>query len=130
MEAKDREERDEFRRRLKDEWAAMWMERFDDRVRAEGIAVREYPLLLTDKGMVLFASRNAKTPAFSDLVAHWASQGMVYSPNAIEGGWGKFIRTALQTSAHSRAQAYGCDKSRVSSVRGQLKKGGRGWLHK
>lgn len=130
MEAKSREERDEFRRRLKDEWGSMWMERFDDRVKAEGIVVKDYSLLFMDRGMVIFANRDAKTPAFSDIVNYWARQGMVYSPDANEGGWGKFIRTALHDPAHSRARAYGCNKERVAGVRSQLKKGGRGWLHK
>ncbi len=130
MEAKSREERDEFRRRLKDEWSSMWVERFDDRVKAEGIVVKDYSLLFMDRGMVIFASRAAKTPTFSDVVAYWARQGMVYSPDANEGGWGKFIRTALQGPAHSRARVYDGDRGRVAGVRGQLKKGGRGWLHK
>jgi hypothetical protein len=41
-----RAERDEFRARLKRDCALLWSERFDDRVRAEGISVRDYLLLL------------------------------------------------------------------------------------
>ena len=77
----ERAERDEFRARLKQEWALLWGERFDDRVRAEGISIRDYPLLLVDKGLVIFASRDAKTPSFSEVVSYWSGEGRVYSPD-------------------------------------------------
>jgi len=63
VESKSRDERDEFRRKLKNEWKLIWTERFDDRLKAEGIAVRDYPLLFTDRGFVLFASRATKIPS-------------------------------------------------------------------
>lgn len=130
MEAKSRAERDEFRRKLKDEWGSMWMERFDDKVKAEGIVVKDYPLLFMDRGVVIFASRDAKAPVFSDVVDYWASQGMVYSPSTSEGGWGKFIRTSVKSTTHSRARAYGDRQDKVVSLQRPQKKGGRGWLHK
>jgi hypothetical protein len=126
---KGRGARDEFLRKLKEEWKQMWKERFDDKVRAEGIAARDYPLLFMDRGFIIFASRDAKTPTFSEIKEFWASQGLVYSPDPVVGGWRKFIRTHVlsqqRTKRDKRAQQYIEDKREKQ----QPKKGGRGWLH-
>jgi hypothetical protein len=133
MESIDRPRRDEFLRRLKEEWRLLWMERFDDRVRAEGVAVRDYALLFMDRGSIIFATRDAKAPSFSEILEFWASQGFVYSPDPAVGGWGKFIRTELRThaskDAHSMAKIFYGEKSKRVCEKQQLKKGGRGWLH-
>jgi hypothetical protein len=107
----------------------MWKERFDDKAKAEGVAVRDYPLLFMDQGFVIFASRDAKTPILSEIVAIWASQGLVYSSDPAIGGWGKFIRTELRKVVHSRANSFQHDQPPNESLKQQLKKGGRGWLH-
>lgn len=124
-----RAEQDEFRRRLKEEWRLIWWERFDDQVRAEGIAVRDYPLLFMDRGHVVFASRDAKTPVFSEIVKVWVSRGCMYSPDPSDGGWGKFVRAELKKRGKSRAEMYRKSQRRLNGGKGQLKKGGRGWLH-
>jgi hypothetical protein len=132
MEVSDHSQQEEFRRRLKEDWALMWKERYDDRVKAEGIAIRDYPSLFMDRGFVIFASRNVKTPNFSEIVDFWASKGLVYSPNASVGGWGKFIRTELRKSVNSRAKSFDRSllKQHGKNGKQQLKKGGRGWLHR
>lgn len=130
METRTREERDEFRGKLKDEWVRMWKERFDDKIKAEGIVVKDYPLLFVDRGVVIFASRNAKTPNFSEVVGYWASKGMVYSPDPVEGGWGKYMRTLAKDPRNSRARTHVEYREVSPIVQQQLKKGGRGWLHK
>jgi len=130
VEPESRAERDAFRSKLKEQWSLLWTERFDDRVRAEGVSVRDYPLLFTSRGHVIFATRDAKTPSFSQIMEVWASQGMVYSPDPDVGGWGKFIRTELYRAAHSRARTYVNGQSKCEREKQQLKKGGRGWLHK
>ena len=122
--------RDEFLRRLKEEWGLLWRERFDDRVRAEGVAVRDYPLVFMDRGFVVFASRDAKAPSFSEIVDFWASQGCIYAPDPIVGGWGKFIRTELRKVLHSRAKMFNEGQPKREGKKQQLKKGGRGWLHR
>jgi hypothetical protein len=120
---------EEFRRRLKTEWSLMWTERYDDRLRSEGVAVDDYPLLFMDRGFIVFASRDAKTPVFKEIVEYWAAQGLVYSPDPDVGGWGRFIRTELKRVAHSRSKRYlGGEPTREKSGQ-HLKKGGRGWLH-
>ena len=129
MEGKTREEQDEFRRRLKEEWRLIWWERFDDRLRAEGVAVRDYPLLFTDRGHVVFASRDAKTLVFSEIVKVWVSQGCMYAPDPSDSGWGKFIRTELKKPCGLRAEMHRKGQLRLNGGKRQLKKGGRGWLH-
>ena len=130
VERKDHIQQEEFRHKLKEEWTLMWRERFDDRVKAEGIAVQNYPLLFMDRGFVIFASRNAKTPSFSEIVDFWASQGLIYSPDPSIGGWGKFIRTELRKTIHSRARNFDDSLLKRKDESQQLKKGGRGWLHR
>lgn len=129
MEKRKNIEHDEFRCKLKEEWTLLWRERIDDKVKAEGIAVRDYPLLFMDRGLVIFASRDAKAPNFSEIVEYWGSQGMIYVPNPIVGGWGKFIRTELKKLLHSRAKKFNEDELKIKVEKQQLKKSGRGWLH-
>ena len=130
MESESRVERDAFRSKLKEQWGLLWTERFDDRVRAEGVSVRDYPLLFTSRGDVIFATRAAKAPSFSQIMEVYASQGLVYSPDADVGGWGKFVRTELSKVTHSRARTFVRNQSTCEKERQHLKKGGRGWLHK
>jgi hypothetical protein len=125
----ERGERDEFKRKLKEEWRLLWSERFDDRVRAEGVAARDYPLVFTDRGHVIFATRKAKAPSLSDIIDYWRAQGRVYWPDPTVGGWGRFIRTELKNLAHHRAREARENESKDNGKQ-QSKKGGRGWLHK
>jgi len=130
VESSDNIQQEEFRRKLKEEWALMWRERFDDKIKAEGITVRDYPELFMDRGFVIFASRDAKTPNFHEIVDFWASQGLIYSPDPSVGGWGKFIRTELRKLGHSRARNFDDATIKGKNGKQQLKKGGRGWLHR
>jgi hypothetical protein len=107
----------------------MWTERFDDRQRSEGVAVDDYPLLFTDRGFIVFATRDAKTPVFREIIDYWANQGLVYSPDPDVGGWGRFIRTEMKRVVHSRAARHVDDESGRKKNGQQMKKGGRGWLH-
>jgi len=125
----ERERRDEFLRRLKEEWRLLWRERFDDRVRAEGVAVRDYPLLFMDRGFVIFASRDARAPSFSEIVDFWASQGCIYAPDPAVGGWGKFVRTFIIRRSERRRIVESAKTLNGNCKKQQLKKGGRGWLH-
>jgi len=129
-ESRTRDEKDKFRSRIKEQWKLLWMERFDDRVRAEGVSVSDYPLLFMSRGHIIFATRDAKAPSFTQIVDAWASQGMVYSPDPDVGGWHKFFKTEMSRGAHSRARAYVKGRCESEKERKHLKKGGRGWLHK
>ncbi|MEM3640425.1 MAG: hypothetical protein QXH37_00650 [Candidatus Bathyarchaeia archaeon] len=129
MNPEKRKARDEFMRRLKEEWSLLWTERFDDRVKAEGISIRDYPLLFMDRGFIIFASKDAKSPSFSEIVEFWASQGLVYTPDPAVGGWGKFARNFIIGSSRKRRTAESANSPSKRCRKQQLKKGGRGWLH-
>jgi hypothetical protein len=129
VESTSRDERDALLNRLKGEWRLLWRERFDDKVKAEGVSTRDYPLIFVSRGHVIFASRAAKTPSFSEVVKSYASQGLVYSPDPSVGGWAKFISAELRKVVHSRARAFVNSRPKCDKKRQHLKKGGRGWLH-
>jgi hypothetical protein len=93
---KEQREQNTFLQKLNEEWKLLWRERFDDKSRAEGVAVRDYPLVLVERGCVVFAVRDAKTPSFSDVVNHWAAQGKVYAPDPASGGWGEVYSEARE----------------------------------
>lgn len=122
---KTREEQDEFRRKLKEEWRLIWWEWFDDRVKTEGIAVRDYPLLFMDRGYVVFAGRAAKVPVLSDVVNVWVSQGCMYAPDPSDGGWGRFIRTEMREPGGSGSETYRKSQPKLNNEKSQLKKRAR-----
>lgn len=128
MENKHRAERDEFHSKLKEEWKLMWKERFDDRIKGEGIVTRDHPLIFMDRGSVIFASRDAKTPTFSEIVELWAAQGSIYAPQPAVGGWGKFIRTHLRRASHSRARNLASNPFNLKANQCKRKRA-KGWLH-
>jgi len=116
---------------LKMQWKKLWRERIDDRLRAEGIANRDYSTLFVEKGTVVFATRDFKLLNFREILKlhKLVDVDMVIPPDPHVGGWGKFIRTVIASQKlHrriKRVQQYlGGEKQRQ-----QLKKGGRGWLH-
>ena len=57
----------EFVEELKIEWKRLWQERFDDGIRAEGIAVKGYDQLFVDKGTIINATRDFKALNFKEI---------------------------------------------------------------
>ncbi|MEM2569775.1 MAG: hypothetical protein QXR84_08510 [Candidatus Bathyarchaeia archaeon] len=115
---------------LKAEWKMLWRTRIDDRVRAEGVASRDFLRLFVDKGTVILATRDCKPPSFHEILKHYmpeiAAQHFNISPHV--GGWGKFIREFIRGQSGKRENRE--DPSRFrKKVNLQRKKGGRGWLH-
>ena len=55
---------EEFIKELKMQWKKMWCERFNDKVRAEGIAIGDYPFLFLERGTVVIAIRRYRVPDF------------------------------------------------------------------
>jgi hypothetical protein len=116
---------------LKMQWKNLWWERIDDKVRAEGIANKDYSKLFIDKGTVIFATRNFKLMNFRDILElnGVVDADRLVPPNPQVGGWGKFIRTTISNqkplNRTRRAWQYPSEKKEKQ----QLKKGGRGWLH-
>ena len=119
---------------LKKEWRSLWRERIDDKVRAEGIADKDYGMLFVERGTVIFATRKFKMLSFREILQ---LHGVIdvdraVGPHPSVGGWGKFIRTMI---APQRSSRLGRIKRTRRYFEGekqkqQLKKGGRGWLHK
>ena len=121
----------EFLRSLKEEWKSLWRERIDDKVRAEGIANRDYDMLFLDRGTIIFASRDAKLPSFREILETWVPPSMmnIVPPDPSVGGWRKFIRTELKKVIGRRKRRFDHREGANERRSQQLKKGGRGWLH-
>ena len=117
---------------LRVQWKKMWQERVDDKVRAEGVATAEYYDLFVEQGTIIHATRNFKALNFKEILEqHQVQNAERYIPPAPHvGGWTKFIKTNVtnqRSRKHSRADFY-LDENKGEKQ--QLKKGGRGWLHK
>ena len=115
---------------LKVEWKRLWLERLDDKVRAEGIAIQDYSLLFVDKGTVIHATRDYKALNFKEILEqHQIENTDRYIPPPKEvGGWNKFIQQQITSKNHfkiKQAELYESEKKEKQ----QPKKGGRGWLH-
>ncbi|HKZ94616.1 MAG TPA: hypothetical protein VJ249_08570 [Candidatus Bathyarchaeia archaeon] len=115
---------------LKEQWKTLWRNRFDDRVRAEGIADKDYSMLLIERGTVIIATRKFKLLDLQDILEqHRNAVGSEWiPPNPSVGGWGKFVRTVLDPKNPKQRRRQAPSKTEHAYQR-QLKKGGRGWLH-
>jgi len=119
---------------LKAQWKLLWSERFDDRVRAEGVSVNDYAILDIEKGTIIHATKDFKILSLKQILEkHQINNPERYvQPNVEVGGWNKFIKTEIKGKSQkgSRAAAYNAEKSTVKKGPNQQpKKGGRGWLH-
>jgi hypothetical protein len=115
---------------LKEQWASLWRDRIDDRVKAEGIASKEYQSLFVDDGEVIIATRDFKPLNFTDILdRHRLSRlpGAV-PPHPTVGGWGKFMRNTLNKQQNLRKTKRPAPKLERKESQ-QPKKDGRGWLH-
>jgi len=120
----------QFNEELKEQWKNMWRSRLDDKVRAEGIADKDYCLLFVERGTVIMATRKFKALDLYEIMQQHrlANLEVIVSPNPSVGGWGKFIRSVLSSPSSSRRRRH--MPPVVEKRRGQqLRKGGRGWLH-
>ena len=46
---------------LKAQWKLLWSERYDDRVRAEGVSINDYAILDVEKGTIIHATKDFKS---------------------------------------------------------------------
>jgi hypothetical protein len=116
---------------LKDEWRTLWRERIDDHVRAEGIADKDYSKIFVEKGLVILATRDYKPLNFSEIVEQYITMEAykAVSPSPSVGGWRKFVREYISTQRGNARKKPEPVKA-VASGNLQLKKGGRGWIHR
>ena len=115
---------------VKVEWRLLWRDRIDDKVRAEGIASRDYSLLFIERGTVIVAPRDFKPLNFKKILGFYGIPNVerfVQPPPSV-GGWGKFARAVLNRQKRFRRwKKPAPNRKREKNL--QLKKGGRGWLH-
>jgi hypothetical protein len=124
-------EREDKVQHVRAEWKRLWAERLDDKVRAEGVAVRHYPTLFVERGTVILATRNFKLLSLRDILEQ---NGIIdvyrfVSPSPNVGGWRKFIRAVVSAQGPAGRVKRRFEYCEVEKKRQQLKKGGRGWLH-
>ncbi len=115
---------------IKDQWRCLWRNRIDDKVRAEGIADKDFSLLFVDRGTVIVATKDFKPLNFKEVLRlNGIYNGERFSsPPPSEGGYRKFARTVL--NKQSRAREWKQTESKKTRDKQQhKKKGGRGWLH-
>lgn len=113
---------------LRKQWKTLWRERIDDKVRAEGIADKDYVALFVERGTVIFATRKFKMLSFKEILElHGVTNAeRIIGPNPSIGGWGKFIRTMITPQKRGKQYRQYLEEEKQKQ---QLKKGGRGWLH-
>ena len=115
---------------LKEEWKLMWSERFDDKVRAEGVSVNNYTCLRVEQGTIIHATKDFKILNFKEILKeHLVENPDRYiEPNNNNGGWNKFIKNNIGTTKNGQKKQ-ASDYIPAKPVGCQPKKGGRGWLH-
>ena len=116
---------------LKRQWGTLWRERIDDKVRAEGIANKDYEKLFVERGLVILATRDFKPLSFSEVLESHKPPHMVggVPPNPSVGGWGKFVRNVLSKEKRLTRRVRPAPPEPKRDEKQQRKKGGRGWLH-
>ena len=113
---------------IKDEWHILWRSRIDDKVRAEGIANKNYSLLFVDRGTVIVATRDYKPLSLKEILRSHGVRNESPSPSV--GGYTKFARTVLNEQKRFRRLKTREDlKELKHNKKQQKKKGGKGWLH-
>jgi hypothetical protein len=120
----------EFVEELKIEWERLWREKFDDKVRAEGIALNDYDQLFIDKGTIIHATRDFKALNFKEILEeHEVLIPERYlPPDQHVGGWTKFVKMNITSQKLQRKRLIQLPFEEKMEKR-QLKKNGRGWLH-
>ena len=116
--------------KLKVQWKLLWDERFNDKVRAEGVSVTDYIPLYVERGTIIHATRDFKALNFKEILEHHMIENpdRFVQPNVDTGGWNKFVKTKItcrEPKRNKRTLTYAPEK-RIGQ---QPKKGGRGWLH-
>jgi hypothetical protein len=116
--------------KLKVQWKLLWSERFNDKVRAEGVSVNDYASLHVERGTIIHATRDFKAISFKEIIDQNVAENFdrAVQPDVDVGGWNKFVKTKItsrEPQRNKRTLAYVPKKKVVQ----QPKKGGRGWLH-
>ena len=118
---------------IKIQWKLLWSERFNDKVRAEGISVSDYAILHVERGTIIHATRDFKALNFKEIL----EKNMIDNcnnfnePDVHAGGWNKFIKTEITNRKPKKSTQVALfpQETGKNSALKQQKKSGRGWLH-
>jgi hypothetical protein len=115
---------------LKNDWKKLWLERFDDHQKAEGVAVANYSSLFVESGTVIHATRDFKALNFKEILeAHKIDNPERFiQPSPDVGGWNKFIKTEITQKIPIRNKRAAVCRAEKKDEK-HPKKSGRGWLH-
>lgn len=122
----------EFVDELKIRWKMLWRERIDDKIRAEGIANRDYSELFVERGLVIVATKDYKPLDFVEILQKHIPvevSDRVVPPNPSVGGWRRFIRVYISKRRRFTRRGRPIPREVRLREKQQLKKRGRGWLH-
>ena len=117
---------------LKAQWKLLWMERFDDRVRAEGVSANDYAILDVEKGTIIHATKDFKILNLKQILEKYQIENpeRYVQPDNHVGGWSKFVKTEINCKTKREyGPVLGASDRSISKKKQQAKKGGRGWLH-
>jgi len=116
---------------VKTEWKGLWQERLDDKIRAEGVATKNYYSIFVEKGTIIHATKDYKALNLREIIKQHKITDIdrYLSPNPNIGGWGKFVKTNLLNKYFKKKNRKNfLNKKKMNNP--QLKKCGRGWLNK
>ena len=120
-----------LRQWLKVEWADLWKSKIDDKVRAEGVSVKEYTLLFVESGEIIRATRDYKHLSFAKVferhVGKEKADGLVVDPRV--GGWRKFARENFPAKGKIKITTTRKRPKIKVDLSQQQRKGGSGWLN-
>jgi hypothetical protein len=115
---------------LKTERNLMWSERFNDKPKAEGVAMDNYHNLGVERGTIIHATRDFKALDFKEILQnHSISQPERFiQPTPSVGGWGKFIKQEIRPAYNSKQKTLEHNSAGKNSDKKQ-NKSNSGWLH-
>jgi len=120
--------------KLKQEWKLMWSDRYDDKIKAEGVSVENYTLIKVDRGTIIHATRDYKAMDFREILEQNSitNTDRFIQPHKEEGGWAKFAKKEIIPNSPKNqrlAIKHEMEAEAKKNTKQQPKKGGRGWLH-
>lgn len=118
---------------LKIQWKLLWSQRFEDKVRAEGVSTSEYTALSVEQGTIIHATKDFKALNFKEILQKNLVENpeRYIPPDVNTGGWKKFIKTDINApkSLRNNYSSTLKEKKANKDPKQHPKKGGRGWLH-
>jgi hypothetical protein len=120
----------EIKRWLKSEWIDLWINKYDDTVNAEGIAIKKYSLLEVDSGEIIQANRDFKPLSFHNILKKHVGKDFAFRVDIdpVSGGWRKFASENLSRKDETKGVNV---RSKIKhTVSPQMRKGGAGWLNR